>query len=106
MSQGAGTSNLRADKRKVVVICLAKANDQGHTSLVFCLSKSGKTGPFRLRNRNGRYIWRNQDLRENRIEVGSVITYKRFYHGRFFTENTGNKVVSLAVHFVPKHGSS
>lgn len=102
MSQGAGTSNLRADKRKVVVISLAKANDQGHTSLVFCLSKSGKTGPFRLRNRSGRYIWRNQELRENRIKVGSVITQ----HGCFFTGNTGKKVVSLALHFVPKHGSS
>jgi len=106
MSQGAG---IRADERKAVVICLARANDQGHTSLIFCLSKSGKTGPFQLRTRNvrnGRYIWRNQDLRENRIKVGSVITYKRFYHCCLFTGNTGKKVVSLAFHFVPKHGSS
>lgn len=106
MSQGAGTSNLRADELKAVVICLARANDQGNTSLIFCLSRSGKTGPFQLRNRNSRYIWRNQDLRENPIEVGSVITYKRFYHYCLFTGNTGKKVVSLAFHFVPKHGSS
>ena len=78
MPVGAGISspNFDPSEQEAVVISLARANDQGHTTLVFCLAESG---PFRLRNQNNRYIWPNQELRENGIDVGSIVTYQRFY---------------------------
>ena len=108
MLVGAGTSslNLNPGERKAVVISLARANDQGHTTAVFCLDENGARNPFRLRNRDGRYIWSNQEARENGIGVGSIISYQRLYQGCLYSGNTGNKVVSLALQFAPKIVSS
>ena len=87
--------NLNPSEQEAVIISLARANDQGHTTVVFCLAESG---PFRLRNQNNRYIWSNQELRENGINVGSVVTYQRCYQGCLYTANTGKKEVSLALY--------
>ena len=108
MLVGAGKSslNLNPDERKAVVISLARANDQGHTTAVFCLDENGARNPFRLRNRDGWYIWSNQEVRGNGIGVGSIISYQTLYQGCLYSGNTGNKVVSLALQFAPKIVSS
>ena len=99
MPLGAGISlpNFNPDEQEAVVISLARANDQGHTTAVFCLAESG---PFRLRNQNNRYIWSNHELRENDIDVRSIITYQRFDQCCLYSANTRKKVVSLALQFV------
>ena len=90
--------------QEALVISLARANDEGHTTVVFCLAESG---PFRLRNQNNRYIWPNQELRENGIDVGSIIAYERVNQGCLLhTANTGKKLVSVALQISPKLVSS
>ena len=97
--------NFNPGERKAVVISLARANDRGDTTVVLCLDKSGMRDPFRLSNQGGRYIWSNQELRDNGIEVGSIISYQSCDRGCLYSGNTGKKVVSLALQFVPKHVS-
>ena len=91
---------------KAIVISLARADDRGVKALVFCLDKSGMRDPFPLRNQDGLYIWPRKKLREIDIGVGSIISYERFSQGCLYSGNTGMKVVSLALQFVPKHASS
>ena len=67
-----------------VIIAIAKANDKGHTSTVYCMDVAvdfqneeyrvfGK--PFRLHNKDGRYIWCNHYLRNERLKVESIVSY-------------------------------
>ena len=53
--------SVSARRKKAVVISLARAHDQGHTAVVFCLAKRGMRDPFQLRNRKNQYIWSNQE---------------------------------------------
>lgn len=91
---------------KAVVISLARADDQRHTTVVFCLDENGARDPFRLRNQDDRLFWANQELRENGIGVGSIISYERCTQcneGCLYLENTRKKVekvVSPALQFV------
>ena len=96
-SAGPSLPNFNPGERKAVVISLARANDRGDTTVVLCLDKSGMRDPFRLSNQGGRYIWSNQELRDNGIEVGSIISYQSCYRGCLYSGNTGKKVVSLAL---------
>lgn len=90
-----------------VIISIGKANDKGHTSVVYCLEVIGDLQreeslqvigePFRLHDDYGLYIWCNHKLRKNNLRVGSVIGLK---HGKrrpemWFCNNTTVRVVSL-----------
>ena len=93
-----------------VLIAIGKANDKGHTSVVYGLEVHA-TGdlqteeslqvigkPFRLHDDIGHYIWCNHKLREKNLRVGSVIQF--ISHNRRrpemrFSRNTTVKMVSL-----------
>lgn len=90
-----------------VITAIGKANDKGHTSVVYCLEVIGDLQreeslqvigkPFRLHDDYGLYIWCNHKLRKNNLRVGSVIGFK---HGKRrpemrFCNNTTVKMVSL-----------
>ena len=92
---------------RAVIIAIGKANDKGHTSVVYCLEVIGDLHrgeslqvigkPFRLHDDQGLYIWCNHKLRKKNLRMGSVISFK---HGRRrpemrFCNNTTVKMVSL-----------
>ena len=87
------------------VIAIAKAHDKGHTSTVRCLKIRDSWSdrnyeelipifgtPFPLYNKDRLYIWQNSNLRDNGIEVGSIVEVDE--HGSFM-KNTGKKMVSF-----------
>lgn len=68
------------EEQFAVIIALAKADDKGDTSTLYCLAivgeefrVSGKL--FRLYNRRGSYIWQNEDLRKENLSLGAVIRH-------------------------------
>lgn len=87
------------------VIAIAKAHDKGHTSTVRCLKIRDSWSdrnyeelipiygtPFRLYNEDRRYIWRNSPLRDNDVEVGSIVEIDKWDS---YMKNTGRKMVSF-----------
>ena len=97
MFGGVGTSspNFSAGEQEAVVISRARANDRGDCTVVFCLNKNGAGNPFRLRNQCDRYIWSNEELRNNGIKDGSIITYQSCNAVCLYSGNTGDRVVSV-----------
>ena len=67
---------------KCVILATSKANSHGQTSIIYAskLSKDDaiEGNPFRVYNRQGRYIWDNRELMKYRIRVGSVLKYVEF----------------------------
>ncbi len=98
------------DGKKGVIISFARVHHQRHTSLVYCCgSKEEESArvlgdPFRHHNRDGRYVWTNEELRDNNIEDGSIILYK----SQCFLRNSEKKLVSLVtfltIHKLPAVG--
>lgn len=94
---------------KAVIIAIGKANNEGHTSTVYCLEVIGdfRSGdchvlgkPFRLHNEFDRYIWCNQKLRDDRLKVGSIVLYRESEKNGFsYHRNTGEHMVSCDVCF-------
>ncbi len=102
------------DEEEAVVISLPRYHDQGHTSLVICLKIcydenkeiAGVSGrPCRLHKGDGSHIWSDEELRDNNIQVESIISYRRkkVRRSRHYLSNTGKKLVSLvsARHWTP-----
>ncbi|XP_068761079.1 caspase-8-like [Montipora capricornis] len=106
---GDSTVSLKAEdfERKLyaVVIAFGKAHDGGHTSMVNCLKISLKEAggirvsgsPFRLVNRSGFYIWKNDELEEKKIHEGSIVESDTFcdYENRKrlrFLSNSGQRM--------------
>lgn len=96
-------------ERHAVVFDMSRAHDQGFSALVFCLEivwdfqnveNACVIGhPFQLHNKEGRYIWLNEELRNKAIEVGSIIscrkpTEKWYYSGNTEKKLETNKVLS------------
>lgn len=90
---------------KAVIIAIAKASHEGHSSSVYCLEVIGsfRNGdcqvfgkPFRLHNEVGRYIWCNRKLRNDRLKVGSIVMYRGSVNNRYH-RNTGEHMVSSEV---------
>ncbi|KAL9971090.1 hypothetical protein ACROYT_G023576 [Oculina patagonica] len=99
---GSTSTELDPDEEQAVVISLSRDHDQECSSFVFCLKivrdfqndeSAGVMGnPFRLEGSS--YIWPNDELKDNNIEVGSIISYrlqKPFQKPRYLG-NTGNKL--------------
>ena len=95
------------DDGHAVIIALAKANNKRVKSNVYCLEVDGDFqngegyvlgSPFRLHNEDNHCVWVNHWLRERKLQVGSIISYKRCRNGdvRYF-DNTGVEMVSLNV---------
>lgn len=86
------------DEGCAVVIGLSQAHHAGDTSLVYCLevleNREVSGFPFRLLNEHERYIWKNEQIRGERIIQGSVITFNR----KCYIENTGEILVSNGVY--------
>ena len=90
-----------AVKTSLAVVCaLAQGSHQGDSSLAYCLpleSVGSDEGlrvagePFRLHNRSGRYIWGNEQLRNEGITCGAVVIYQNSF---FYSGNTEKKMVS------------
>lgn len=94
-----------SDDGRAVVIALTQGNNEGHTSLVYCLEVVGDFGseqalgkPFRLHNRQGRYIWDNHQLREEGFKRGTLISFKTVQRFRCsiysYRDNVGRTLVS------------
>ena len=87
-----------------IVIGIAKAHDQGHTSTVRCLNICDSCSdrneeririygtPFPLYNEDRLFIWQNRNLRDNGIEVGSIVEID---DRDSYVKNTGKKMVSF-----------
>ena len=98
---------LNALERHAVVLDISKAHDQGFSALVSCLevdwdfqnveSACVIGRPFQLYNREGKYIWLNQELRNKAIGVGSIITCRKPTEKWFYLSNTEKKLVSLTI---------
>ena len=99
-------AEVNPNRKHALVISLSRGHDRGDTSLVYCLkidcdfeeeeSVRVLGGPFRLYNNDGWYIWQNEDLRDNEIKVGSIISYQfvKAFRSRRYLTNTGKKLVS------------
>lgn len=84
------------------VIAIAKAHDKGHTSTVRCLKIRDSWDyeelipiygtPFPLYNKDRLYIWQNSNLRDNGIEVGSIVEIDEWGS---YMKNTEKKMVSV-----------
>ena len=95
---------LNAHERHAVVLDISKAHDQGFSALVSCLeivwdfqnveSACVIGRPFQLYNKDGKYIWLNQDLRNKAIGVGSIISCRKPTEKGFYLGNTKRKLVS------------
>ena len=100
-------SLLNHEDRHAVIIVIGRANDEGHTSTVYCLNVVGDLKnenyhvlgkPFRLHDQHGRYIWCNHYLRQEGLNEGSIISYKFYkpddirYYG-----NAEQRMVSTAL---------
>ena len=89
---------LSQDEEYALVVALSEAHDCGNTSCVFCLKLRGSIDihvmgdPFRLLDKEWRYIWKNDTLRDLRIDFGSIIVIDKLSK---FVGNTGKKMVSL-----------
>lgn len=92
-------------ERHAVVFDMSRAHDQGFSALVFCLEivwdfqnveNACVIGhPFQLHNKEGRYIWLNEELRNKAIEVGSIISCRKPTEKWYYSGNTEKKLVSL-----------
>ena len=100
-----GNSSVNS-KRYAVVIAFGKAHDNGHSSTVNCLKIALKEAegirvcgrPFRLVNKSGFYIWRNDEIREKKINEGSIVeigTVSEYKYWKKFLSNSGHRMVSL-----------
>ena len=99
------SQNFFSREENAVIIAIAKANHEGHSSTVYCLEVIGdfRNGdchvfgePFRLHNQLGRYIWCNQQLRNDRLKVGSIVVYSGSVNNRY-SRNTEEQMVSCEV---------
>ena len=102
-------STFPPNEELAVIISLGKANDKGHTSVVYCLEVVGDLQnrefrilgkPFRLYNQHGRYIWCNQQLREERLTVGSIISYMLTSKSSKYCGNTAVEMVGFSKVFL------
>ena len=80
-----------------VIIAITKVSGKDHT-LLYCMDVAdgfhrvfGK--PFRLHNKDGRELWPIHYLREERLKVESIVSYKRSKHIRY-CKNTLLQMVS------------
>ena len=71
-----------------VVIALAQGNNEGNSTLVYCMEVLGENEeetrvtsvvgqPFRLSNDAGFYIWKNEQLREEGFTKGTLIYFQK-----------------------------
>ena len=91
---------MAASSSFAVVISVAKAHYQSHTSVVNCLKCTYADVhkfrpydvPFRLNAEGEGFIFHNSFLREQEIKEGTLIETS---NGRYFSKNTGIQLVSL-----------
>ena len=80
-----------------VVVAIAKANSSGITSVIYVIkldkNECIEGDPFRLCQRNGRYIWPNEILTRERIRFGSVLKYREFGDLFIYNGNTKKRMV-------------
>lgn len=95
---------MNARERHAVVLDISRAHDQGFSALVSCLeivwdfqnveSACVIGRPFQLYNKEGKYIWLNQELRNKAIRVGSIISCRKPTENWFYSGNTQKELVS------------
>ena len=87
-----------------VVVAIREAHYSGETSTVYCLELGRdnfekqvrvKGSPFRLHDRNGLFIWKNDRLRAENIHDGSILS---FSPDHFYGRNTGERMVSVRLY--------
>ncbi len=99
------------DDVNAVIIALAQATHQADKTAVYCLEIVGDLenyerdilvmgSPFQLRNHYDRYIWINDQLREENFACGTVISCQKLQNGVFHYRGNVGKVL------VSRHNSS
>lgn len=94
------------DDVNAVIIALAQATHQGDQTLVYGLEIVGNIEnkrdtlvmgkPFQVRNRYGKYIWRNDQLRKENFACGTVISCHELSNGVFhYRGNVGKVLVGI-----------
>ncbi|XP_068691408.1 caspase-6-like [Montipora foliosa] len=90
-------------KRSAVVIAFGKAHVSGCMSTVNCMKIALTEAegirvfgrPFRLVNSSGVYIWRNDEIRKNKINEGSIVeivTIPECSNCKLFLSNSGQRM--------------
>lgn len=82
-----------------VILCTSRAGSIGDSSCLYAANVDGhgsidKGDPFRLYNKEGRYIWKNKDVIMATLRVGDIVKYRVERNQYVYVEKTGSRMVS------------
>lgn len=92
-----------------VILCTSRAGFDGDTSCLYAANVDnygsiGKGNPFRLSNREGRYIWKNKDVRMATLRVGDIVKYHVERSQYVYDEKTGTRMNIDQIHMQLNYG--